>query len=741
MKRNTFFLFLLALSFVLSSSIFAQTVLDETFNYTVGDSLAAHTWVGHSWSTSTNNTILVTSGGLTYNGFVNSGKGNSVVMKPTGEDLHKSLGDSITSGAVYASFLVNVSAAQTGDYFFHFINNNLAQNIYRARVYAKLAANGGVAFGITKGVIPVKWNDSLTTPYTLNTTYLIVVKYSFASGTGNDTVSLWVNPTLNGVEPTPLVTVVDATTDLLSIANIALRQGGATAGATLSLSGIHIAKTWDLGTGSSASLSLTSPKGGESWLASSSQNITWASSGVTNVKLEVSADGGSTWSDIVASTAASANSYAWTVPATAGTNYKVRISDVDGKASAVTSAAFSVTTVVVPTLTLTAPAAGAKLTSGTSSNITWTSSNVTNVKLAYSIDAGANWTDIVASTAASAGTYAWTVPSTVSTTCLVKATDVDNATVTSLSGTFSIAAAGQYATIASVRSLSAGTKVTISGIVISPNFSTTKNSFYIYDGTAGIDVYGGTLVTTALGDSVVVTGWLLSYSGLLEVSDTLTSAVSLVVTNVSSGHTVMTPKVITVAELNANGENYEGTLVTIRNVTKTSGVWPASASVTLTCTANGTSDALSMRITKPCELIGSTEPTWPRDVTGIVTQFTTTTGGYQLTPRYLSDFVAPSAVQTESHTSTTVKGFGLAQNYPNPFNPTTTINFSLDKAGLVSLKVYNILGTEVASLVNEFKAAGNYNVPFNASNLTSGVYLYKLQVGSQSLTKKLTLMK
>lgn len=740
MKRNTFFLFLLALSFVLSSSTFAQTVLDETFNYTVGDSLAAHTWVGHSWSATTNNTILVTSGGLTYNGFVNSGKGNSVALKPTGEDLHKSLGDSITTGAVYASFLVNVSAAQTGDYFFHFINSNIGQNIYRARVFAKKATNGGVAFGIAKGTLPVTWNDSVSTPFVFNTTYLIVVKYSFASGTGNDTISLWVNPTLNGVEPTPLVTAVDATTDLLSIANIALRQGGSASGPTLALSGIHIAKTWDLGT-ATASLSLSAPKGGESWLAGSSQNITWTSTGVTNVKLEVSADGGSNWSTIVASTAAAANSYAWTVPSTAGTNYKVRISDVDGKATAVTSAAFTVTTEVVRTLALTAPVAGDKLTIGASKNITWTSSNVTNVKLAYSTDAGANWTDIVASTAANAGSYAWTVPNTASATCLVKATDVDNATVTSTSGSFSIVVAGQYATIASVRSLALGTKVTISGVVISPNFHATKNSFYIYDGTAGIDVYGGTLVTTALGDSVVVTGWLLSYSGLLEVSDSVSTAVSLVVTNVSSGHTVMTPKIITVAELNANGENYEGTLVTIRNVTKTTGTWPTTASVTLTCTANGTADALSMRITKPSELIGSTEPTWPRDVTGIVTQYTTTTGGYQLTPRYLSDFVAPSAVQPESHTSTTVKGFGLAQNYPNPFNPTTTINYSLDKAGLVSLKVYNILGTEVASLVNEFKSAGNYSIPFNASNLTSGVYLYKLQVGSQSLTKKLTLMK
>ena len=85
--------------------------------------------------------------------------------------------------------------------------------------------------------------------------------------------------------------------------------------------------------------------------------------------------------------------------------------------------------------------------------------------------------------------------------------------------------------------------------------------------------------------------------------------------------------------------------------------------------------------------------------------------------------------------------FVLEQNYPNPFNPTTKINFSIPEVQQVQLKVYDVLGNEVATLVNEEKAPGTYEVQFNASNLTSGIYFYTLKAGSFSETKKLMLLK
>lgn len=85
--------------------------------------------------------------------------------------------------------------------------------------------------------------------------------------------------------------------------------------------------------------------------------------------------------------------------------------------------------------------------------------------------------------------------------------------------------------------------------------------------------------------------------------------------------------------------------------------------------------------------------------------------------------------------------FALNQNYPNPFNPTTTINYEVAKDSRVTIKVYDVIGNEVATLVNEIKPAGTYDVVFDASNLGNGVYFYKLQAGNFTAVKKLILLK
>ena len=85
--------------------------------------------------------------------------------------------------------------------------------------------------------------------------------------------------------------------------------------------------------------------------------------------------------------------------------------------------------------------------------------------------------------------------------------------------------------------------------------------------------------------------------------------------------------------------------------------------------------------------------------------------------------------------------FALEQNYPNPFNPATTINYSIPEAGNVEMKVYDILGNEVATLVNEVKAPGNYSAMFDASSLASGIYIYTLRANNFVQTKKMMLMK
>jgi len=85
--------------------------------------------------------------------------------------------------------------------------------------------------------------------------------------------------------------------------------------------------------------------------------------------------------------------------------------------------------------------------------------------------------------------------------------------------------------------------------------------------------------------------------------------------------------------------------------------------------------------------------------------------------------------------------YSLSQNYPNPFNPSTSIQYSVSNGQYVSLKVYDVLGTEVATLVNEEKPQGTYEVEFDGTDLPSGIYIYRLTSGSFTASKKLVLLK
>ena len=103
--------------------------------------------------------------------------------------------------------------------------------------------------------------------------------------------------------------------------------------------------------------------------------------------------------------------------------------------------------------------------------------------------------------------------------------------------------------------------------------------------------------------------------------------------------------------------------------------------------------------------------------------------------------LTPNSTTGVNDKTTVINSFDLKQNYPNPFNPSTIISYQIPQNSFVTLKIYNILGNEVATLVNEQQTAGNYNFNFKANNLASGVYIYKLTAGSFTAVRKLTLLK
>lgn len=105
------------------------------------------------------------------------------------------------------------------------------------------------------------------------------------------------------------------------------------------------------------------------------------------------------------------------------------------------------------------------------------------------------------------------------------------------------------------------------------------------------------------------------------------------------------------------------------------------------------------------------------------------------------DVYYASPLDVKNETSVQIKDFNLSQNYPNPFNPSTVINYSIFNEGRVTLTVFDMLGRQVQKLVDEYKPAGNYSVNFNAANLPSGVYFYKLTTNNKSSVNKMQLIK
>jgi len=237
---------------VLSFSSYGQ-LLTEDFTYAAGQLLTANGWSAHSGAGT--NALIVTTPGLTYTGHPGSGVGNAVTMTTSGEDANRTF-TSTTTGSVYMSFLINVSAAQGGDYF---IGLYQTSTIFPIRVYAKSDGTGGFQFGVGKSNSTATYE---TASRTFGTTYLVVVKYTFNAGTTtDDVVDLWVNPALGGAETTATIPNVTAATitDATSIGAVYLRQGSASSASTQQIDAILAGTTWASVTpgGSAASPALT----------------------------------------------------------------------------------------------------------------------------------------------------------------------------------------------------------------------------------------------------------------------------------------------------------------------------------------------------------------------------------------------------------------------------------------------------------------------------------------------------
>ena len=241
MSRRIIFVFLIMLSVItlaISTTVVqSQPLFEENFNYANGEKLTDHGWTAHS--SSGTNPITVTTPGLTYTDY-SSVSGNAALLDNSGEDVNHGF-TAQNSGTIYVSFLVNVSSVSTsGGYFLHLGPSTIGYS-YFGRVWVKQESSD-IEFGLSKKTGTPAYTDN---NYSKNTTYLLVLKYEFKTGTSNDEVSLFVfaDPDLPGSEPgTPTLGPRDSDSDPSNLGSIALRQFSSSQNITVD--GIRIATSW-----------------------------------------------------------------------------------------------------------------------------------------------------------------------------------------------------------------------------------------------------------------------------------------------------------------------------------------------------------------------------------------------------------------------------------------------------------------------------------------------------------------
>ena len=242
--RKIFYTLVLLTSF---SSLSAQTLLGENFIYTVGDTLAnfalSNGWAAFSGGTT--NAILVNSSSLSFPGHVGSSVGNSVFLRSTGQDCYKTLSLSVSSGSIYASALVNVDTTQaTGDYPIALLPDN-STSLFTSRTFFRRSSANHYRVAISKSsTAPTIYS---TDSFAYGTTYLLVIKYTFNSGTTtDDSTSLYYLSSLPLTEPiTPTYGPVGGTqTDVLNLGRFALRQGSSANAPRLLVDAIRVSTSW-----------------------------------------------------------------------------------------------------------------------------------------------------------------------------------------------------------------------------------------------------------------------------------------------------------------------------------------------------------------------------------------------------------------------------------------------------------------------------------------------------------------
>ncbi|MDD2331188.1 MAG: hypothetical protein PHI68_00905, partial [Candidatus Cloacimonetes bacterium] len=629
---------------------------EENFDYSASSTLVSNGWTAHS-GTGTNSPY-VTTPNLTYPSYPLF-SGLSAYLRPSGEDVHRTFTPA-TEGSVYASFLVSVEAASTGgDYFFH-LGPDPISTTFRARVFVKTDASNNLAFGILKGSITAEtaWTGF---DYSLNSTYLVLVKYDIIPGDGNDTVALWINPDFSATEPAPQVTATDSNSDI-SVASVAVRQGNAGNLVSGLVDGIRISNNWNLHWQQTAVdgdilvsgemepfLAIAGAPSERQFYHVQGQDLT---SNITiqapdGFELSISNDVNDPWDGVL------------TVPPTFNGNVFVRMlvpepglyagnivhtsGGADPVSFSVNGEAFEPAGEIIVAAdftpfygTTTTPSAvqsynlsGSDLSGDifvsvanpyqikVSSSETWTNSLQLPSTFNGSIDVRLNST--------TAGTF--------NATLLHESAEASNVDI-NLSGTVSVGVPD----LATLRTMSTGTTVyTVTGEVYLTFQQAFRNQKFVQDATAGILIDDfNAVISTAFnpGDGITnLTGTISEYGGMLQFVPTRNPLAA------SSTGNVINPQPISLAQLESNFEAYESELVKVLNVSFTAPGSFANGSMYQITDGNIT---FPFRTTfYDVDYIGTVIPETAKDIVGIPNS--RVSEGNNFTARSLADFSDPVA--------------------------------------------------------------------------------------------------
>jgi hypothetical protein len=597
----------------------------ENFQYTTGSNLTDNGYVAHSGAGSL--PIQVGASPLNYSGYINSNIGKSTVLTAPGtasaEDVNK-LFSSVASSSLYASFMVNTISADTaGVYFFHLGPENSTTSFF-GKVFVK--SNGtNIAFGVAKN----QNTAAVYTPYSysLNTTYLIAVKYTFNTGsTTDDEVKLWVNPVLNGTEPASTLTQTDGATDASKLDFFAFRQ--ASSGPGLSIGGLRVATSWI--PNASSTFSSTFSVGNE-----------------------------------------------WNLVSFPGIHPNSMLADTLYRGRHLPTPVYKYTSTGYVGVSTLSAAEGYWLFHTGARVYNWNGtvqSGVLYPKLNYAavdtIDAFPGWNII--------GVYEYQInPSSIVT---IPAGLITNPLYNYIPGSgYSIATSLTQGNGYWVQ-MNAGGKIILPGRTTEKIINQTKN--YIKD------------------------SW-----GKIIVTDLNNMSFALYSSNNNSEQLLLPPAPpANIFDVRYSSQSLVENIATAKEINISNAVYPIKIK------AEKVSIEIKDAITG--KVLGTVEDGKELVITDQAVTKISVSGG--------------ESIPTE---------FSLNQNYPNPFNPTTKISYNVPQESNVTLKVFNSLGEEVITLVNENQQAGKYELNFNSTGLASGMYLYKIQAGSFTQTKKMILMK